>query len=455
MTSTDSQPDDVIIARDPAMLKVLQIARMAADYKATVLITGETGSGKDVVAHLIHRHSRRNSRPLIDVNCAALPEHLVESELFGYEKGAFSGADSTKPGFFELAHGGSLFLDEIGEIDPRVQVKLLRVLDAAPYYRLGGNHKINVDVRLIAATNRPLEEAVQSGRFRRDLYHRISEFHVAVPPLRQRQLDVVALAEHFLSELRPDMTFTSAGLESLTLLPWPGNVRELRNLVTTLCISLTHTHITADDVYCYAHPGEVTSEPGIRQATTMAEMERLMIVRALESCGGNQGLAATQLGIPRRTFCRKLNEHNITLGRRRHTLTRGSAAQPSHCRAELHVPVSVATGNGRYSAESADVSLGGIGLAALTTPLSVAQDVMVQFTLPGDSAPVALNASVAWVRPDGAAGVKFLFLPATTEAKLRSWITQNTTPDPPPPPGDATFPRSCMPHQSSVHSGAV
>jgi transcriptional regulator with GAF, ATPase, and Fis domain len=163
-----------------------------------VLITGETGSGKELAACAIHEYSYRHSKPWIDINCAALPEHLVESELFGYEKGAFSGADSSKPGLFELADKGTLFLDEIGELPSHIQVKLLRVLDSAPYYRLGGHRKITVDVRIVAATNQDLEVAVQEGRFRKDLFHRLSQFQLRVPPLRERPEDIVVLAEHFL-----------------------------------------------------------------------------------------------------------------------------------------------------------------------------------------------------------------------------------------------------------------
>src|SRR5208283_4494775 len=192
-----------------------------------VLITGETGVGKELVARIIHDHSNRCAKPWVDLNCAALPEHLVESELFGYEKGAFSGADSAKPGLFESANGGTLFLDEIGELEPKVQVKLLRALDAVPYYRLGGNKKVSVDVRVVAATNRDLEAAVRAGTFRRDLYHRISEIHLCVPPLRDRPQDIAALAEHFLARSYPGTSFTPEALQLLLQLEWRGNVREL------------------------------------------------------------------------------------------------------------------------------------------------------------------------------------------------------------------------------------
>src|SRR6185312_2001217 len=175
-----------LVVRSESLKRVMKLAEKVARHPAAVLICGETGTGKEMIAHHIHNCSLRSHGPLIDVNCAAIPEHLVESELFGYEKGAFSGADSNKQGFFELADRGTLFLDEIGDLDMKVQVKLLRVLDGAAYYRLGGNKKVSVDVRVVAATNRDLEELVGQGRFREDLYHRLAQFKLDVPPLRDR-----------------------------------------------------------------------------------------------------------------------------------------------------------------------------------------------------------------------------------------------------------------------------
>src|SRR5713101_7941078 len=185
------------------MQDLLSLAERVARTNVAVLITGETGSGKELVARAVHHYSLRHSKPWVDVNCAALPEHLMESELFGYEKGAFSGADSTKQGLFELANTGTLFLDEIGELDRKMQVKLLRVLDGTPYYRLGGVRKISVDVRVVSATNLNLEQAVRAGEFRCDLYHRLTQIHLRVPPLRERPEDVAALAELFLQQQDP------------------------------------------------------------------------------------------------------------------------------------------------------------------------------------------------------------------------------------------------------------
>ncbi len=217
------------IVASGSMQRFMAMVERVAGHTETVLITGETGSGKELIACSVHEFSYRNGKPWIDINCAALPEHLVESELFGYEKGAFSGADTSKPGLFELADKGTLFLDEIGELPSHIQVKLLRVLDGAAYYRLGGHRKITVDVRIVAATNQDLEAAVKEGRFRKDLFHRLSQFELRVPPLRERAEDVVALAEHFLRLKSADMRFNAEALRALQSHSWPGNVRELRN----------------------------------------------------------------------------------------------------------------------------------------------------------------------------------------------------------------------------------
>ena len=186
------------------MQKVIDLVQRAARTSVSILITGETGTGKEIVARAVQHYSMRASRPWVDINCGALPEHLVESELFGHERGAFTGADTARPGLFELAHTGTIFLDEVGELDPRMQIKLLRVLDGVPYYRLGGRKKIAVDTRIVAATNQDLEAAIADHRFRSDLYHRLNEFQIRIPPLRQRPEDVIALAEHFLSIHSPN-----------------------------------------------------------------------------------------------------------------------------------------------------------------------------------------------------------------------------------------------------------
>src|SRR5450432_827214 len=214
--------DTQFILASPVMHKFMGLVDRVAGHTETVLVTGETGTGKELVARTIHESSYRYKQALVDINCAALPEHLVESELFGYEKGAFSGADSSKPGLFELADKSTIFLDEIGELQPQIQVKLLRVLDGQPYYRLGGNRKITVDVRVVAATNQDLELAVKEGRFRKDLFHRLGQFQLRVPPLRERSEDIAALARHFLSLKSTDKAFTVDAIVALQAYLWPG-----------------------------------------------------------------------------------------------------------------------------------------------------------------------------------------------------------------------------------------
>src|SRR5579872_3472336 len=236
-----------VIVSEP-MRELMQKVERVARTHCAVLISGETGSGKEIVARALHYFSVRSSKAWIDVNCGALPEHLVESELFGYEKGAFSGAEANKPGFFEMANGGCLFLDEIGELAARTQVKLLRVLDGTPYYRLGGVRKVSVDVRIIAATNRNLEQAIQQGEFRNDLYHRLNQFHLRVPPLRERLEDIVPLANHFLSINFPDTTLAEETLDALETHSWPGNVRELRNVVLAAAMNSENNLIRLRDL---------------------------------------------------------------------------------------------------------------------------------------------------------------------------------------------------------------
>src|SRR6266849_9246739 len=237
-----------VVIRSEAMRQVMQLVQRVAQTTASVLITGESGAGKELIARALHQFSLRCNMPWVDVNCGALPEHLMESELFGYEKGAFSGADKMKQGLFDLAHMGTLFLDEIGELDPRMQVKLLRVLDGVPYFRLGGVKKVSVDVRIVAATNQELERAVAEGRFRSDLYHRLSQFVLLVPPLRRRPEDTVALARHFLAQQDPNFTFSPAALALLESHVWPGNIRELRNTVIQASVMITGTEVQAADI---------------------------------------------------------------------------------------------------------------------------------------------------------------------------------------------------------------
>jgi transcriptional regulator with PAS, ATPase and Fis domain len=285
------------------------------------LLTGESGTGKEVVARFIHRASGRKTGPLVALNCAALPEQLLESELFGHERGAFSGADANKPGLFELAHQGTIFLDEVGELDARLQVKLLRVLDGAPYYRLGGVRKVSVDVRVVAATNRDLERAVAQGRFRSDLFHRLNQFTLHVPPLRVRPADIEPLARHFLAEHFPDLELASSALATLRGYSWPGNIRELRNAVIQAGVMSQGGQITAQDFRLRpilsplhspsAGAGDYgdDSEGPDDDSGSLEVMERRMIEEALAATGGHQQKAAERLGISRRTLSRKLKTY--------------------------------------------------------------------------------------------------------------------------------------------------
>jgi DNA-binding NtrC family response regulator len=292
-----------IIASEPMQQLMAKIQRIGMS-SASVLIEGESGVGKELVARAIHHHSLRCEKAWVDVSCAALPEHLIESELFGYEKGAFSGADSSKPGLFEMAHHGTLFLDEVGELEPKMQVKLLRVLDGSPYYRLGGVRKVSVDVRVIAATNQNLQQNVRNGRFRSDLYHRLGQLTLTVPPLRQRTEDIVPLAEFFLAQHNPRLRFTSDALAKLHRYDWPGNVRELRNAVIKASVLCTETEIHARDLAFEADEREPQSDSPT--TTDLDGIERRMIFKVLEQTGGHHQRAADLLGISRRTLSRKL-----------------------------------------------------------------------------------------------------------------------------------------------------
>ena len=292
-----------------SMRELVRTVRQVAPSNAAVLITGESGSGKELIARALHQYSLRCNNPWIDVNAGALPEHLVESELFGYEKGAFSGAESTKQGMFELAHTGTLFLDEIGELEPRTQVKLLRVLDGVPYYRLGGVRKVLVDVRVIAATCWDLGEQMQRGAFRRELYYRLSQIQLRIPPLRERPEDIRPLAELFLRESAPASTFSPEALEALQWYPWPGNVRELRNAVVTAGVLARAPEIKVVDL-----PPEIHAQlgaPNLTTPTRLKEMEQQMILQALAKTGGSPQSAAAMLGVSKRTISRKLKRYGI------------------------------------------------------------------------------------------------------------------------------------------------
>jgi DNA-binding NtrC family response regulator len=291
------------IVASRTMRSLLELIERVARTSATVLITGETGSGKEIVARAVHHYSLRTNRPWVDFSCAALPEHLVESELFGHEKGAFSGAETARAGLFELAHTGTLFLDEIGELDPRMQVKLLRVLDGVPYYRLGGQKKVAVDARIVAATNQDLEAAVRNRQFRSDLFYRLTQCQIRVPPLRERRDDIVPIAEYFLQQQSAQATFSEEVKRALEHYRWPGNVRELRNVVTRAAVDARDCHITLADL-----PPLEPATPPVRDSadSSLDEVEREAILAVLYKTSGHHQKAADLLGISRRTLTRKL-----------------------------------------------------------------------------------------------------------------------------------------------------
>jgi len=289
------------------MHKVIATVQKVAGSTASVLITGESGSGKEVIARAIHHYSLRCSKSWVDINCAALPENLLESELFGHEKGAFSGADANKPGLFELADRGTLFLDEIGDLDLRMQVKLLRVLDGAPYYRLGGTRKVSVDVRFITATNQDLKTAVQQGRFRSDLYHRLCQFRIQVPPLRERKEDIMPLALHYLKSQKPGLRFSAEAMERLCAYQWPGNVRELRNAVVRAAIVAGGPEIEVADLS--EELAEDVFSPSLQNLARLEQVERDAILKTLEETDGHQLKAANKLGISKRTLQRKIKAY--------------------------------------------------------------------------------------------------------------------------------------------------
>jgi transcriptional regulator with PAS, ATPase and Fis domain len=296
------------IISSPGMMQLIELVERISQTNAAVLITGESGSGKEVIARAVHHYSLRCAKPWVDVSCAALPEHLVESELFGYERGAFSGADSPKPGLFELAHHGTLFLDEVGELEPRMQVKLLRVLDGVAYYRLGGTRKVTIDVRIVAATNQDLEHMVDTGRFRSDLYHRLGQICLRVPPLRERAEDIVPLAEHFLRQTNSNRYLSSEAIEVLQRHRWPGNVRELRNVVTKAAVLARGEEITGSDLVLAPQRAPVESATQVLTVpgANLDGMERNTILSVLAQTNGHQQRAAELLGISRRTLSRKL-----------------------------------------------------------------------------------------------------------------------------------------------------
>ncbi|MGB6384279.1 MAG: sigma 54-interacting transcriptional regulator [Terriglobales bacterium] len=413
----------------PIMHKFMGMVDRVAGHTETVLVTGETGTGKELVARTIHESSYRYKSALIDINCAALPEHLVESELFGYEKGAFSGADSSKPGLFELADKSTIFLDEIGELQPQIQVKLLRVLDGAPYYRLGGNRKITVDVRVVAATNQDLELAVTEGRFRKDLFHRLSQFQLRVPPLRERPEDIAALARYFLSLKAADKVFAADALAALRAHPWPGNIRELRNLVAKLAMATDEREITGAEVAAELR-GEAAAERRASGAVPLGNLENMeeqMIIRALEQTGGHRAQAAEQLGISRRTLSRKLREYEIDVPSGDASARLGiiSEDQQKFFRAKVNVSVTLRNAHGKeLQVQAVNLSTGGMGLDAIADSTGFAGLLDVSFLLPESDIVVQAKGRLVWADAGGRAGLRFVVIEPALFEQLQHWTNR-------------------------------
>ena len=314
--------DEVLIGESEPMKRLEQQIRSAGRSGSRVLIRGENGSGKEIVARMLHRQSPRAEQPFIAVNCAAIPDELIESELFGHKKGAFTGASEERKGKFELADEGTLFLDEIGDMSMRTQAKVLRALQEQQFQRVGGHQTIQVDVRVIAATNKELEEEIRNGTFREDLYFRLNVLPIAVPALRERGRDILLLADHFLrrfaadSGLRPKR-LSAAAEQKLLGYHWPGNVRELRNLMERLTILEPGEVIDATAIELGARPAEIrSSSEALSLREAREEFERDLILRRLQEFGGNVSRTADALGVERSNLYRKLNAYGIRVDRK-------------------------------------------------------------------------------------------------------------------------------------------
>jgi len=302
---------DQIVGRSKAMLGVFALVKQVAPANSTVLIEGESGTGKELVANSLHHHSLRRDKPMIKVNCAALPEALAESELFGHEKGAYTGAANEKPGYFEEADGGSILLDEISDLSPTIQAKLLRVIDIQEFNRVGSAKVRKVDVRVLAATNQNLKERVKTGRFREDLFYRLNVIRIALPPLRERAEDIPLLAEHFLARYSQETNkifkgFSREALELLREYPWPGNVRELKNAVERAVVLCKGQTVEADDLPVCGVPSEEA-----QAERSLEGQEKEQVARVLKETHWNLSKAAEVLGISRGTLYAKISRYGL------------------------------------------------------------------------------------------------------------------------------------------------
>jgi two-component system response regulator HydG len=311
---------DDIVGNSAPVTQLRSVLDRVASSEATVLITGETGTGKEVAARALHQHGKRRTGPFVAINCSALPEALLESELFGHVKGAFTDARSGRTGLFVEAHKGTLFLDEIGDLPLGVQVKLLRAIEERRVRPVGGDLEIPFDARIIAATHRDLEQAVQDGSFREDLFYRLNVVHIALPALRSRGSDILLLAQHFLKQLASQTNPGVVGLsqsaaEKLLAYSWPGNVRELRNAIERAVALTRFDHISADDlperIKTFEPRHVIVAGDDLEELVSLEEVEKRYILKVLQAAGGNKSLAAKQLGVGRRTLYRKLGEYGI------------------------------------------------------------------------------------------------------------------------------------------------
>ena len=311
-----------LIGQSPAMLRLLDIVAQVAPSEATVLVTGESGTGKEMIAGAIHFNSSRKNGPFVRINCAAITETLLESELFGHERGAFTGADRRKEGKFRQAEGGSLFLDEVSEMSLAMQVKLLRVLQEREITRVGGDEAVRVDVRIIAATNKDLVQEVEAGRFREDLFYRLNVVALAIPPLRDRREDIPLMAQHFLESFaernhKAIRGFTPQAMNRLLNYAWPGNVRELMNAVERAVVLARASYLDESDLSLIGRHSVKTEETipsgdlSASENLSLDEVERATILKTLEQAGGNKSEASRRLGITRRTLHQKLKRYGM------------------------------------------------------------------------------------------------------------------------------------------------
>ncbi len=318
---SEQLPTKDLVAVSPAMREVLKRAAKVAASEVSVLLRGESGTGKEVLATAIHAGGPRRDKPMVKVNCGALPETLLESELFGHTRGAFTGAVETRKGLFQHADGGTIFLDEIGEISPALQVKLLRVLQAGEFQRVGDAQTFRVDVRILAATNQPLEEMIEDGTFRSDLYYRLNVVPVVIPPLRERPEDIPALIDHFLQRARTRsgraIQLSRDAGERLMAYHWPGNIRELENAIEHAYVMCEGDTIQMADLPLAVQvgrepaPAPAADAPGSEEPRTLEEVERQALLQALEAAGWNHTRAAQALGITRRTLGYRIHKYNL------------------------------------------------------------------------------------------------------------------------------------------------